>query len=38
MAELVKVLSQIESWMAAIFFALLAIEIILLFKNMGGGK
>lgn len=38
MAELVKVLSQIEGWMAAIFFVLLSIEVILMFKNTGGGK
>lgn len=38
MAELVKVLSQIEGWMAGIFFVLLAIEVILMFKNSGGGK
>lgn len=36
MAELVKVLSQIEGSMSGIFFVLLAIEIILIFKNFGG--
>lgn len=38
MAELVEVLSQIREWMAAMFFVLLAIEIILIVKNMGGRK
>ena len=38
MAELVEVLSQIRGWMEAIFFVLLAIEIILIVKNMGGRK
>ena len=35
MDELVEVLSQIRGWMAAIFFVLLAIEVILIVKNMG---
>jgi len=38
MAELVKVLSDIEGWMGAIFFVLLAIEFILIVKNFGGKK
>lgn len=38
MAELVEVLSEISGWMMAIFFVLLAIEFILIVKDMGGGK
>lgn len=38
MAELVEVLSDIRGWMCAIFLVLLAIEVILMFKDMGGGK
>ncbi len=38
MAELVEVLSQIREWMAAMFFVLIAIEFVLIVKNMGGKK
>lgn len=38
MAELVKVLSDIDGWLSAIFFALVAIEVVLIFKDMGGRK
>lgn len=34
MAELVNVLSQIKGWMTAIFFVLLAIEVILIVQNI----
>ena len=38
MAELVEVLEQISDWMMAIFFVLLAIEVVLIVGNTGGRK
>ena len=38
MAELVEVLSDISGWLCAIFWVLVAIEFILIVKNIGGGN